>query len=153
MVALTPTLFDLFLQICILSILAASMVLLSKKKMRHAFTMMTAVVLNIISFIVVMGPAWDNVGEGSGGIMGTVAMAHVATGGLAFLGSFWLVGSWFLSTTILQSETPRFMRCYGQKAPMWATLTLWVASLVLGIALFFMVNTTWFGSFPIFAGN
>jgi len=94
------------------------MALQHKKKMRlHGQTMIAAVVLNIISFVVVMGPAWDNVGEGGSGLMDTVAVPHVATGGLAFLLSFWLAGSWILSLAILQAATPKFMRCYSQKIP------------------------------------
>ena len=152
--AITLTFFDLILQISILCVLGASMVFEKKKKMRiHGNTMIAAVVLNIVSFVAVMGPAWDNVGESSAGTMGTVAMAHVATGGLAFLLSIWLAGSWFLSTTILQAQTPKFMRCYGQKIPMWITLVLWVSSLVLGIVLYLMVNTSALGSFPISFGN
>jgi hypothetical protein len=111
-VALTSTLFDLFLQISILGLLAVSMILAKKKKMKlHGNTMIAAVVLSIISFVAIMGPAWDNVGEGGSGSMSTVAMAHVTTGGLAFLLGIWLAGSWFLSTTVLQTATPSFMRC------------------------------------------
>jgi hypothetical protein len=152
--AVTITFFDLFLQVSILCVLAVSVVLERKKKMRlHGSTMIAAVVLNIVSFIVVMGPAWDNFGEGGTGAMGTVAMAHVATGGLAFLLSIWLAGSWFLSATFLQAATPKFMRCYGQKIPMWITLVLWVTSLVLGITLYMMLNTSLLGSFPVTLGN
>jgi hypothetical protein len=154
LIALTPTLLDLVLQISILGLLTVSMLLAQRKKMKlHGQTMLVAVVLNIISFAVVMGPAWDNVGEGGSGSIGTIAMAHVSTGGLAFLLSIWLAGSWFLSTTILQAATPSFMRCYTQKIPMWITLLLWTTSLVLGIALYLMVNTTILGNFPIGFGN
>ncbi len=130
------------------------MFLAQKKKMKlHGNTMIAAVILNIISFAAIMGPAWDNVGEGSSGSMGTIAIAHVTTGGLAFLLGIWLAGSWFLSTTILQTATPSFMRCYAQKIPMWITLLLWTTSLVLGIVLYFMANTTILGSFPLGFGN
>jgi hypothetical protein len=115
--------------------------------------MIAAVALNTISFAAVMGPAWDNVGENSIGPLSSMASAHVTTGGLAFLLSFWLVGSCFLSTTVLKASTPKFMRCYGQKIPMWITLGLWVTSLVLGIALYFMINTSVFGTFPIGFGD
>ncbi len=153
MVLSVSAVFDLVLQVSILTVLAVSMVLEKKKKMRlHGNTMIAAVVLNIISFIAVMGPAWDNVGEGGTGLMGTIAMAHVGTGALAFLLSFWLAGSWFLSTTVLQAATPKFMRCYSQKIPMWATLVLWVTSLLFGIVLFLMINTSWLGNFPVTQG-
>ncbi len=130
------------------------MVLLRKKKMRlHGKTMIAAVVLNIISFVAVMGPAWDNVGESRTGIMGTIGAAHVATGGLAFLLSFFVGGSWLLSTFFLQTATPPFLRCYSQKIPVWTTLILWVTSLALGILLFLMVNTGFLGNFPVAFGD
>jgi hypothetical protein len=153
MVLSASALFDLVLQVSILAVLAVSMFLERKKKMRlHGNAMVAAVVLNIVSFVVVMGPAWDNVGEGGTGMMGTVAMAHVGTGALAFLLSFWLAGSWFLSSTILQTATPKFMRCYSQKTPMWVTLMLWVTSLTFGIVLFLMINTSWLGNYPVTQG-
>jgi uncharacterized membrane protein YozB (DUF420 family) len=154
MAAPTATQFDLILQISILSLIAASMILEKKKKMAlHGNTMIAAVALNIVSFIAVMGPAWDNVGESSTGTMGTIAMAHVVTGAFAFLLGIWLAGSWLLSTLVLKAETPKFMRCHGQKTPMWITLGLWVASLVFGILLFVMLNTSLLGNFPVFTGN
>jgi hypothetical protein len=153
-VVLTPTLFDLFLQISILGLLGVSMILARRKKMKlHGNTMIAAVILNVISFVAVMGPAWDNVGEGGSGSMSTVAMAHVTTGGLAFLLGIWLAGSWFLTITVLHTATPSFMRCYSQKIPMWITLLLWTTSLVLGIVLYFMVNTCALGTFPIGFGD
>lgn len=55
-------LFDLALQFSLLGILVTSMILERKKKMRlHGSTMLAAVVLNIISFGLVMGPMWDNI--------------------------------------------------------------------------------------------
>jgi hypothetical protein len=80
------------------------MILAQKKKIElHGQIMLATVVLNILSFVAVMGPAWDNVGEVGSGSMGTVAMAHVATGALAFLGSIFLTGSWLFSTKFLQT--------------------------------------------------
>ncbi len=82
MPALMLTQFDLILQVTILCALAVSMVLERKKKMNlHGNIMIAAVALNIVSFVVVMGPAWDNVGESTTGTIGTVSMAHVASGG------------------------------------------------------------------------
>jgi hypothetical protein len=154
MVAPTLTQFDLILQVSILGLLAASMVLERKKKMRlHGNTVIAAVILNIVSFVAVMGPAWDNVGEGSAGIIGIVGLAHVATGGLAFLLSIWLAGSWLLSSLFLQSAAPSFMRCYSQKIPMLGTLVLWTTSLVLGTVLFVMLNTSLLGNLPVPIGS
>jgi hypothetical protein len=135
--------FDLSLQISVLALLAASMVFLKRKKVRfHVYFMVAAVLMNIVSFAAVMGPAWGNIG-GETGFMGTVGLIHAATGGTAFFVSFILVGSWALSTWILKAQTPKRMRCYFQKIPMWITLLLWATSLALGILLYLMVNTNW----------
>jgi hypothetical protein len=155
MATLMATQLDLVLQISILALLAVSMAFSWKKKMRyHGYTMVAAVVLNIISFAAVMGPAWDNVGEGSTGTLGVVGLAHVATGGLAFLLSILIAGVWVLSMLFFKpTDLPMFMRCYTQKSPMWITLLLWVTSLTLGIVLFLMLNTSILGSFPFLPNN
>jgi len=144
---------DLILQVSILSLLIISMAFERKKKMRlHGNLMVAALVLNLVSFAIIMGPAWDSI-EGTKGSMDTVALGHAATGGLAFLLSIFLAGSWFLSSMVLKNSTPKLMRCYGQKWPMWITLILWVTSLVLGIILFVMLNSSVLGTFPISPNN
>ncbi len=54
----------------------------------HAQLMLATLVLNIVSFLAVMGPACDNVGDGVVGTLGIVAMRHVGSGGLALILSF-----------------------------------------------------------------
>jgi hypothetical protein len=119
-----------------------------RKTKAHAQLMLAAVVLNLASFVVVMGPAWDNVGEGTSNSLGLIAMGHVGFGALAFLLSFWLVGVWLVSPWLAK---PLKIYCYGNlnKKLMWAVLILWFTSLFLGAFLYFMVNTGFFGSFPI----
>jgi hypothetical protein len=140
---------DLVFQISIFAVLGVGMFVERKRKIKwHAQLVLAAVVLNIVSFLAVMGPAWDNVGESAAGTLGLVAMGHVGLGGLAFLLSFWLIGSWLLSP--LMAATQVKIRCYGSlnKKLMWAVLLMWLASLILGILLYAMVNTGYFGSFP-----
>jgi len=73
---------DLVFQITIFATLSVGMTVERKRKIKaHAQLMLAAVVLNIISFVAVMGPAWDNVGEGAAGTMGIIAMGHVSSGG------------------------------------------------------------------------
>jgi hypothetical protein len=47
------------------------------------------------------------------------------------------------------------LRCYGKfnKRLMAAVTLLWIAALIAGFILFFMVNTTVLGSFPIIGGG
>jgi hypothetical protein len=138
------TTLNLALQICILALLVASIGFLKRKKIRFHFNFISAaVVTNIVSFAVVMGPAWGNIG-GDTGLIGVISLIHAVTGGIAFILSFILLGSWMTSTWILKAQTPKRMRCYFQRIPMWLTLLLWVTSLVLGILLYLMVNTSWF---------
>lgn len=80
---------DLVFQITIFAVLAVGMIVERKREIKaHAQLMLAAFVLNIISFVAVMGPAWDNVGEGASSTMGLIAMGHVSSGGLALLLSF-----------------------------------------------------------------
>ncbi|MGA3111515.1 MAG: hypothetical protein ABSE15_05710 [Candidatus Bathyarchaeia archaeon] len=102
---------DLFLQASIFAILAAGTLLERKHKVKiHAQLMLAAVVLNIVSFLAVMGPALGNIGEATTGTLGYVAMGHVSLGALAFLLSFWIVGSWLVTPLMPQ---PLKIRCYG----------------------------------------
>jgi hypothetical protein len=107
--------------------------------------MLTAVVLNLISFIAIMAPAWNEVGEGIGGLS-AIGMLHVTIGGLTMLSSIYVLGTWLVPTLLLQSDK---LRCYGKlnKRIMTAATILWLAALTAGFTLFLMVNTTLLGSF------
>ena len=144
---------DFIFQVSIFIVLAVGMLVLRKRKIKaHAQLMLAAVLLNLVSFIAVMGPAWDNVGEGVAGVLGTVAIGHVGSGALALLLSFWIVGSWLLSPLLMK---PLKISCYGtlNKRVMWAILLLWATSLILGLFLYLMVNTNLLGSFPVQIGE
>jgi hypothetical protein len=140
---------DLVLQASIFALIVIGMLIERKHKIKlHAQVMLAAVVLNVVSFLAVMGPAWDNIGEGAGGALSVVALGHVSSGGLALLLSFWLVGSWLLTPLLAQ---PLQIRCYGalNKKLMWAVLLLWFTSLILGFFLFALINTGWLGRFIV----
>ncbi len=145
---------DLVLQISIFVFLIVGFAVERKRKVKaHANLMLAAVVLNLISFVAIMAPAWDNVGEGGMGSLSTIGMLHVTFGGLTMLASLWVLGTWLVPTFLLQNSK---LRCYGKfnKRIMWVVLSLWLVSLIMGFALYIMVNTTWLGSFPVgFSGN
>ena len=144
---------DFIFQVSIFVVLAVGMLVQRKRRIKaHAQLMLAAVLLNLVSFVAVMGPAFDNVGEGAAGVIGTVAMGHVASGALALLLSFWIVGSWLLSPLLMK---PLKISCYGalNKKIMWAILLLWATSLILGFFLYLMVNTSLLGSFPVQIGG
>jgi len=140
---------DLILQVSIFIFLSVGLVVERKRKIKtHARLMRAAVVLNLVSFLAIMAPAWDNVGEGGAGGLSTIGMLHVALGGLTMLSSFWVLGTWLVPTLLLQSDK---MRCYSQlnKRIMTVVTVMWLSALIAGFILFLMVNTTLLGSFPV----
>ncbi len=144
---------DLVLQISIFVFLVVGFGVLRKRKTKaHASLMLAAVVLNLVSFIAIMAPAWDNVGEGGASGLSTIGMLHVTFGGLTMLSSLWVLGTWLVPTLLLQNAK---LRCYGKlnKRIMWVVLTLWLISLIMGFVLFVMVNTNLLGSFPVLQGG
>ena len=153
MVSFLATQVDLFFQISIFIFLIAGFAVERKRKVKaHANLMLAAVVLNLVSFVAIMAPAWDNVGEGGGGGLSTVGMLHVTFGGLTILSSLWVLGTWLVPTFLMQNSK---LRCYGKlnKRIMRVVLTLWLVSLIMGFVLYLMVNTTMLGSFPITQGT
>lgn len=142
---------NIVFQVIVFALLAVGFAVMRKRKIKlHAQLMLAAVVLNLVSFMAVMAPAWDNVGELRAGGLSVIAMAHVSLGGLAMLLSIWVVGTWLLPPLFLQSAK---VRCYGKvnKRLMWAVLGLWLASLIMGFFLYLIINTTLLGSFPVIA--
>src|SRR5665647_2205830 len=140
---------DLILQVSIFVFLTVGLLVERKLKIKtHARLMLAAVVLNLISFLAIMAPAWDNVGEGGAGGLSTIGMLHVALGGLTMLSSFWVLGTWLVPTLLLQSDK---MWCYSQlnKRIMTVVTVMWLSALIAGFILFLMVNTTLIGSFPV----
>jgi uncharacterized membrane protein YozB (DUF420 family) len=153
MVSFFATQADLVIQISIFVLLIVGFAIMRKRKVKaHANLMLAAVVLNLVSFVAIMAPAWDNVGEGGTGSLSTIGMLHVNFGGLTMLSSLWILGTWLVPTFLLQNAK---LRCYGKlnKRLMWVVLTLWLVSLIMGFMLYVMVNTTWLGNFPVLQGG
>ncbi len=149
MVSLLIAQLDLAIQATILILLISGLFARRQRKIKiHAWVMLVAVILNLVSFVAIMGPAWDNVGEGGTGGLSTAAMLHVSFGGLAMLSSFWVLGTWLVPSLLLQNPK---VNCYGKlnKRIMTALTILWIAALAAGFVLFLMVNTTLLGTFPL----
>jgi uncharacterized membrane protein YozB (DUF420 family) len=152
MVSLLIAQIDLAIQATILILLLSALVARRQRKIKlHAWVMLAAVVLNLVSFAAIMGPAWDNI-EGGSGSLSTAGMLHVAFGGLAMLSSFWVLGVWLVPSLLMQNAK---LSCYGKlnKRIMTAVTILWISALIAGFVLFLMVNTSLLGTFPINAGN
>ncbi len=140
---------DIAIQASVLVMLLGGLIAKRQRKIKvHARLMLVAVVLNLLSFAAIMGPAWDNVGEGGAGSLSTVAMLHITFGGLAMLASFWVLGTWLVPSLLLQNPK---MSCYGtfNKRIMTALTILWITALAAGFVLFLMANTTVLGAFPL----
>jgi len=126
---------NLVLEIIILMVLFAAFALKRKGKfLKHGGMMLVGVVLNILSFVIVMGPALFSLGQNGlfdhPGRLYFVTLAHAGLGGTALVLGVFLVASWHL-----QASTQNCMR---RKKIMRLTFVLWVLALILGI-LFYML--------------
>ena len=130
---------NLVLQIVILGMLALAISLRIVKSFRkHGIVMVSAFVLHVIAFLLVMGPSflgWESfVISHLANKLSAVMLLHVIMGGSSIALGAWLVGSWHL-----QSST---QGCVKRKPIMRITILLWVASLILGILLFRLLYPT-----------
>lgn len=153
MATFTVALVDLLLQISVFGLLLSGLVARKKRKIGlHAKLLLSAAVLNLISFLAVMGPAWDSIGEGSTGVLSSVGFVHVAFGGLAMLASLWVIGVWIVPKLLMQNSK---LSCYGKlnKRVMDVITVLWLSALAVGFVLFLMANTTVLGTYPIVSGG
>ncbi len=149
MVSLFAAQIDLILQSTVLALLIASIALMRMKKIKvHAWLMLTAVILNLTAFLVIMLPAFAAIAAGIGGTISTTAVTHAAIGSLTIITSFWVLGTWLAPT--LFERNPK-LRCYGNfnRRLMTAVTLLWIIAIVAGIALFLIVYTTALGPFTV----
>jgi uncharacterized membrane protein YozB (DUF420 family) len=129
---------NLVLEIIILMVLFAAFALKRKGKfLKHGSTMLAGVVLNILSFAIVMGPALFSLGQNGlfdhPGRLYFVTLAHAGLGGTALVLGVLLVASWHLQTST--------QSCMRRKKIMRLTFVLWVLALILGILLYTLLYT------------
>lgn len=127
---------NLVLEIIILIVLFVAFALKRKGKFRkHGGMMLVGVVLNILSFVLVMGPAFFSFGQNGlfdhPGRLYFVTLVHAGLGGIALVLGVLLVASWHL-----QASTQNCMR---RKKIMRLTFVLWVLALILGILLYMLL--------------
>ena len=130
---------NLILQIVMLGmILIAVWFRLKASFRRHGTLMLSAVILHVISFLLVMGPSFLSFGSSvisqPSNRRSAITLAHTITGGISIVLGVWLVGSWHL-----QSIT---QICMKRKPIMRITITLWITALLLGILLYMLLYTT-----------
>lgn len=123
---------NLGFQIVILSLLLASYFLKLKGKfLLHGAMMFVAVILNIVSFILVMGPSilgFEIIVVEPLSYISVIAVIHGAIGAIALISGAVLVFSWHLQRS--------FKDCLKRKRIMKPTIILWTVALLFGIWLY-----------------
>ena len=127
---------NLILEIIILMVLFAAFALKRKGKfLKHGGMMLVGVVLTILSFVIVMGPALFSLGQNGlfdhPGRLYFVTLVHAGLGGAALALGIFLVASWHF-----QAST---QNCVRRKRIMRLTFVLWVLALILGILLYMLL--------------
>ncbi len=132
---------NLVLQIIIFAILSVSLFLKMKRKyLLHGTTMLIAVILNVISFLLIMGPSLRDsrafISNNLSDRIAIVIIGHAAFGSIAGILAIWVVISWHLQSTI--------KNCARKKKMMRIIFTLWMAALIFGFLLYLLQNTLLF---------
>jgi len=130
---------NLVFQVVILAILLIGFAFKRRGKfLLHGATMLVVVVLNFVSFLLVMGPSLRSLEPSIVAYplynLSLIAVAHGIFGALAEVLGILLVVSWGLRRST--------ERCVGKRKAMRVTLVLWVVALLLGIFLYAVLYTT-----------
>jgi hypothetical protein len=102
----------------------------------HGYTMLLAVEINTITFLLVMAPSlvqfWV---ERRTSPTFTLSAIHGVVGGVAETLSLWLVVNW-AAKGLMQGFTPRL--CTSRGKYMKATMIIWVIAVILGIGVYIL---------------
>jgi uncharacterized membrane protein YozB (DUF420 family) len=130
----------LIFQMIVLVLLVVGYVLKRRNRFhQHGVTMLTAVVLHLIMIFALMVPSFV-IGvipliQANSTMLGVMlAPIHLVTGTVAVVLGVWIVTSWRLRKSLEY--------CAPKKRIMLITLTLWVATLIIGIFLYLSFYTT-----------
>jgi uncharacterized membrane protein YozB (DUF420 family) len=134
---LIPPQANVAFQVLILATLFASIAFKLKRRFfLHGATVLIALVMNTVSFLLVMLPSLMNKEIFRTQSVFTpfysVTLAHAVLGAIAEILAVWLVASWHL-----QSST---RNCVRKRKVMDMTLVLWILALLLGILLYAYLN-------------
>jgi len=126
---------NLGLQIGILALIWVAYFIRKRRKyFIHGTLMLVGIILNVISFLLVMGPSllsFDIIRTQPLHEYSLIASTHSAIGSIALILGAIVVASWHL-----QSSTKN---CVKMKKVMKPTIILWTIALVLGIALYIIL--------------
>ncbi|MCJ7470475.1 hypothetical protein MUO74_08310 [Candidatus Bathyarchaeota archaeon] len=128
---------NMIVQTIALAALLASMALRRKRKyFAHGTTMLIAVMLNTLSFLLVMMPSLLNMEIVRTQPMhwfSLATMAHAGLGAITIILSLWIVAAWHL-----QSSN---QNCITKRKLMRLTMILWLLAFLLGFLLYAILNT------------
>ena len=124
---------SLIVQIVTLSIVISGYILKRKMQFRnHGTLMLVAIIMQFISFLLIMGPAFVSLAENGliqkPILVSTVTIVHASLGGVVLAIGIWIAASWHLRTSIEP--------CIKKKWIMRYLIVAWISALILGITLY-----------------
>lgn len=126
---------SLIVQIVTLSIVVSGYIM--KRKLRfiqHGKLMLIAVIMQFISFLLIMGPAFFIIVENGFAqkpiLLSTVTIIHASLGGITLATGIWITGSWHLQTSIVN--------CVKKRKIMRYLIITWILALTMGITLYML---------------
>jgi uncharacterized membrane protein YozB (DUF420 family) len=126
---------NLVLQIVISILLLVSLVFKQRRKhLAHATTMLAAVALSVVSFILIMLPSllsMEILKTDPFSVISMVVIAHASLGVITGVFSVWLIASWHFQSSI--------QKCVRKKKIMRTTLILWLIVLFGGFILYYFL--------------
>jgi hypothetical protein len=132
---------SLIVQVAILSLLIYGYLLYQRLKFRkHGVIMAWAVFAHLAAVIAIMVPSFVlavfpyYIVPHTLELTSIISIIHEVTGGLALALGLWFVASWRFRKD--------FKGCFNKRRLMLATMIVWVAALVFGIALYTIFNWT-----------
>jgi uncharacterized membrane protein YozB (DUF420 family) len=124
---------NLGLQVVVLVLLLSSYLL--KRRGRfflHGSLMLTAVVLNAVGLLLVMGSSLLSLSADSFAglslVASVVVLIHAVLGSIVLILGIWIVGSWRLRSNV--------QPCVRKKRVMLVTIALWIIVLSLGVCVY-----------------
>jgi hypothetical protein len=124
---------SLALQIVTLSVIVSGYILKRKNQfLSHGTLMSVALILQVASFLLIMGPSFLSLAE-NGHIqeltwVSLVTFFHAGLGGTTLVVGSWIVGGWHLQTSTEKCVTKRIFMRY--------VFVIWILSLILGTTLY-----------------
>ena len=131
----TPGQANAVIQIIILVLLSASIGIKQRQKYSlHGFTMLAAVILNLLSFVLIMFPSLlrlEIITAKPLHIISITVLVHACLGFVVIVLGLWLVASWHLQSSL--------KRCFKNKRLMRITVGLWLTVLALGFLIYYLL--------------